>query len=290
MLEQADVASETDFSAEPPFLCLPGDPACGCVVICDHATNLVPRAYGTLGMPDDQMTRHIAYDIGAARVTTRLCELLGAPAVLANYSRLLIDPNRGEDDPTLVMRLSDGAIVPGNARVDSAEIERRRTLYYEPYHAAIDSAIDAALATGRVPVIVSIHTFTESWRGRSRPWDAGILWDKDPRLARPLIDGLSREAGLVVGDNQPYNGKLTGDCMYKHGTGRGLAHALVEIRQDLVRPPDGQREWADRLARVMAPLLGAGDAADKLHTIKYFGSWTDDPAPREGDGPHSEEG
>ncbi len=290
MLEQADAASETDLPAEPPFVCLPGDPACGCVVVCDHATNLIPRAYGTLGMPADQMVRHIAYDIGAAGVSTRLAEYLGASAVLCNYSRLLIDPNRGEDDPTLVMRLSDGAVVPGNAKIADAEIERRLALYYQPYHAAIESAIDAALATGRVPVIVSIHTFTESWRGRARPWDAGILWDKDPRLARPLIDGLSEDASLMVGDNQPYTGKLKGDCLYKHGTKRGLAHALVEIRQDLVSDENGQEEWADRLGRVMEPLLGASDAADTLHTIKYFGSWNDDPASYDEDGPHSKEG
>ena len=284
MLEQADIAGETEFSAGPPFLCLPGDPACGCLVICDHATNLIPRSYGTLGMPDDQMERHIGYDIGAAGITTRLCERLGAPGVLANYSRLLIDPNRGEDDPTLVMRLSDGAVVPGNANIDSAEIERRRVLYYEPYHAAIDAAIDAGLETGRIPVILSIHTFTHNWRGRSRPWEAGILWDKDPRLALPLIEGLSRETGLTIGDNQPYTGKLKNDCLNKHGTKRGLAHAVVEVRQDLLRDAGGQEEWGDRLARALVPLLEAPDAADKLHSIKYFGSWTDDPASGEGDG------
>lgn len=229
-------------------------------------------------MPDDQMGRHIAYDIGAAGVTARLCERLGAPGVLANFSRLLIDPNRGEDDPTLVMRLSDGAVVPGNANIDNAEIEQRRALYYDPYHAAIDTAIDTGLATSRPPVVLSVHTFTESWRGKPRPWDAGILWDKDPRLARPLMDGLSDEADLTIGDNEPYSGKLKNDCLYKHGTRRGLAHALVEIRQDLVRHPDGQEEWGDRLARTMAQLLEAPDAADMLHTIKYYGSWTDDPA------------
>ena len=283
MLEQADITGETEITAEPPFLCVPGDPARGCVVICDHATNLMPQAYRNLDMPDDQMGRHIAYDIGAAGVTARLCEHLGAPGVLANFSRLLIDPNRGEDDPTLVMRLSDGAVVPGNASIDSAEIDRRRALYYDPYHAAVDAAIDAGLATGRPPVILSVHTFTESWRGRPRPWDAGILWDKDPRLARPLIDGLAGEAGLIIGDNEPYTGKLKNDCLYKHGTARGLAHALVEIRQDLVRHRQGQREWGDRLARTVAPLLEASEATDALHTVKYYGSWTDDPASGAGD-------
>lgn len=260
------------------------------MLICDHATNLIPRAYGGLGVQADQLERHIGYDIGAAGVTTRLAGHLGAPAVLSNFSRLLIDPNRGEHDPTLVMRLSDGTVVPGNARIDQPEIKRRKAHYYDPYHAAIEAAIEACLAAERVPVILSIHTFTESWRERPRPWQAGILWDKDPRLAVPLIDGLRLDSDLAIGDNQPYTGKLKGDCLNKHGTMRGLAHALVEIRQDLVRDEKGQEEWADRIAGVMEPLLAASDTAASLHTIEHFGSWTDEPA-LNGDGePHSKEG
>lgn len=279
MLEQADISSETEPADEPPFLRLPGDPACGCLLICDHAVNRVPEEYDGLGMDAAQMQRHIAYDIGAAGVTTMLSELMRAPAVLANFSRLLIDPNRGEDDPTLVMRLSDGAVVPGNADVDAAEIERRRRLYYEPYHKAVDAAVDEALATDRVPVLLSIHTFTDSWRGRARAWDAGILWDRDPRLARPLIDVLARDPSLHVGDNEPYTGKLLGDCMYRHGTERGLANALVEIRQDLVRERSGQEEWAARLARAMEEILTAPGVGDTLHKIEFFGSWSEAPSP-----------
>ena len=128
--------------------------------------------------------RHIAYDIGAASVTRALAEALGAPAVMTRYSRLLIDPNRGRDDPTLIMRLSDGAIVPGNRRLDEAERERRLRLYYEPYHRAIDAVIDRCLATGVTPVLLSIHSFTESWKDRPRPWHVGVLWDGD-RAAGP---------------------------------------------------------------------------------------------------------
>lgn len=278
MLEQVDSAGAVEPGEEAPYLHLPGDPACGCVLICDHAANRVPRELDGLGMPPEQMRRHIAYDIGAAGVTRALSQTLGAPAVLANFSRLVIDPNRGEDDPTLVMRLSDGAVVPGNADVDAGEIARRRELYYAPYHAAIDEAIDAAIAAGRPPAILSIHSFTEAWRGRPRPWEAGILWDRDPRLARPLIDTLAREPGLTVGENEPYSGKLKGDCLYRHGTRRGLAHALVEIRQDLIREADGQAQWAARLARAMQELLDAPDAKEELHAIRFFGSWTDAPS------------
>lgn len=274
MLEQANIAKQESADEEAPYFLLPGDMGCGCVVICDHAFNRVPAAYNGLGMDPAQMQRHIAYDPGAAGVTAGLSELLGAPAALANFSRLLIDPNRAADDPTLVMRLSDGAVIAGNAQIDDEEVARRRTLYYDPYHAAINTLLDETVASGRIPVIVSIHTFTESWRGRPRPWHAAILWDKDPRLARPLIEGLAEERELLVGDNEPYTGKLFGDTMYKHGTHRGLAHALVEIRQDLVREAPGQQQWAERLARVIKPLLG-GAPDNPLHKIEFFGSFTD---------------
>lgn len=274
MLDQTNISEAEAAHAEPPYLTLPGDTSLGCVLVCDHASNRVPEEYANLGMPDDQMERHIAYDPGAAGVTERLSRQIGAPAVLANFSRLLIDPNRGEDDPTLVMRLSDGAVVPGNATVGADEIERRKALYYDPYHRAVDAALDRSIAAGKVPAILSIHTFTESWRGRPRPWHAAILWDKDPRLAKPLISALSTDTSLLVGDNEPYTGILYGDCMYRHATRRGLAHALVEIRQDLVRHEAGQEEWAHRLAEVMRDLLDAGDRHN-LHKIEYFGSWTD---------------
>lgn len=277
MLEQADIAAAAESGEETPYLRLPGDPARGCVLICDHAANRVPDGLGGLGLPPEEMRRHIAYDIGAAGVTRELSKILGAPAVLANFSRLVIDPNRGADDPTLVMRLSDGAVVPGNARIGAKEIARRKALYYDPYHAAVDTALDAAIAAGRAPVILSVHSFTEAWRGRPRPWDAGILWDRDPRLARPLIEALAREPGLTIGENEPYSGKLKGDCLYRHGTRRGLAHALVEIRQDLIREAEGQAQWAARLARAMETLLEAPDAAEALHTISFYGSWTDAP-------------
>ncbi|GAB4235412.1 MAG: N-formylglutamate amidohydrolase [Methyloligellaceae bacterium] len=245
------------------------------MLICDHATNRVPEGYGDLGVGAEQLSRHIGYDIGAAGVTERLSALLGAPAILSNFTRLFIDPNRGEDDPTLVMQLSDGAVVPGNAGISAEEIERRLAHFYAPYHAAIDAAIDEALEAGRPPVLLSIHTFTENWKGVGRPWHAGILWDKDPRLAVPLIEALSRDPALHVGDNEPYRGALRGDCMYKHGTRRGLAHALVEIRQDLVATEQGQAAWAERLAQVMRPFLNEETAPPGLHEIRHFGSHTD---------------
>src|SRR5271165_4760027 len=146
----------------------------GVLFICDHASNAVPEGYGALGLPPAEFERHIAYDIGAAAVTRRLAELIGAPAILSRFSRLLIDPNRGADDPTLVMRLSDGAIIPGNAAISEAEIERRLALYWRPYRDAISQSVEAMMKSGRIPAILSIHSFTPTWRGSPRPWEVGV--------------------------------------------------------------------------------------------------------------------
>jgi predicted N-formylglutamate amidohydrolase len=241
------------------FRVLPGRADAGLIVLCDHASNAMPPEYGTLGLPPAELERHIGYDIGAEGVTRVIAEAFGAPAVLSRFSRLLIDPNRGADDPTLIMRLSDGAIVPGNRHVDAAERARRIDRFYNPYHGAIERVIAACLATRVAPAILSIHSFTEAWKGTPRPWHVGILWDRDPRLARPLIAGLSAVPGLVVGDNQPYKGALQGDCMWQHATARGLVHALVEVRQDLIRTVAGQIEWGERLVAIVDSLRGNPD-------------------------------
>lgn len=241
------------------FTILPGRADGRLLLLCDHAGNAFPPEYGTLGLPDSQLKRHIAYDIGAAEVTRRLSEALGAPAVMTRYSRLLIDPNRGEDDPTLIMRLSDGAIVPGNREITPEEREKRLRLYYRPYHEAIDAVLDRFLAAGAIPAILSVHSFTESWKGTSRPWHAGVLWGEDARLAEPLLAALSAEDDLIVGANEPYEGQLVGDTLWQHGTRRGFAHAIIEIRQDLIRDEKGQAAWADRLVRIMRDLLATND-------------------------------
>ena len=221
----------------------------GLILLCDHARNAVPPEICDLGLPPEDMGRHIAWDVGARGVTLGLAAWLGAGAVLSTFSRLVIDPNRGEDDPTLVMRLYDGSIIPGNRNVDQAEIERRKNAYHRPYHAAIRAAIDEIVAMGLTPVLVSIHSFTPQFKGRAwRPWHIALLWDRDDRLLRPLLARLRAEEDLVVGDNEPYTGRLHGDCMWTHGTARGLPHVLIEIRNDLIETPDDQANWAARLA------------------------------------------
>ncbi len=258
---------------------LDGDLAIGLLILVDHASNLIPSEYGGLGLPEAELRRHIAYDIGAAPLARELSERLNAPAILTRFSRLIIDPNRGEDDPTLLMQLSDGAIVPGNRSLDLAERERRLNRFHRPYHAAIERLIDGTLRTGVPPILLSIHSYTPDWKGTRRPWHAGILWDRDPRLARLLIDRLYAEHGLRIGDNEPYLGSLKNDTMYRHGTGRGLAHALLEVRNDLIETPAGVQEWADRLE----PILGEAIAEPALHVVRHFGSESDDDATRQGE-------
>mgnify|MGYP001225714241 CR=1 FL=1 len=262
-------------AAAETFTVLAGRADAGLIILCDHADNAFPPGYGTLGLPAEQLRRHIAYDIGAAELTRQLSHALGVPAVMTRYSRLLIDPNRGRDDPTLIMRLSDGAIVPGNRHLDEAERAKRIRLYYDPYHRAVSDTIDRCMASGVAPALLSIHSFTESWKGVARPWHAGILWDNDPRLAQPLLDALYAEGDLIVGDNQPYTGKLHGDTMWQHGTERGLAHAIVEIRQDLIRDLAGQTAWAERMARLMRTLLARPDLQLSFRAPARYGSQTD---------------
>jgi predicted N-formylglutamate amidohydrolase len=245
--------------SDDAFTILPGRADAGLVLVCDHASNTLPSDYGTLGLDPAQLQRHIAYDIGAAAVTCRIAAELGVPAVLSRYSRLLIDPNRGEDDPTLVMRLSDGAIVPGNRHIDQAERSRRLARYHRPYHEAIGRVLDRCTATGLAPALLAIHSFTESWKGVPRPWAASILWEKDRRLAVPLLDALWAEQELMIGENEPYPGQYEGDTMWRHGTCRGLPHAIIEIRQDLIRDTVGQHAWSDRLARILRGLPASAD-------------------------------
>jgi predicted N-formylglutamate amidohydrolase len=228
------------------------------LLLCDHATNIIPEAVagGDLGLPQEEMGRHIAYDLGARGVTLELARLLDAPAILTRFSRLVIDPNRGEDDPTLVMRLYDGTIIPANRHLTETERARRLAAYHRPYHQAIDRELDRMLAAGQSPSLIAIHSFTPRLVGRMpRPWHVGILWHHDGRIAVPLMERLRREPGLCVGDNQPYTGQLEGDTMSQHGTGRGLPHVLIELRHDLIQTPETERLWAARLAPILEKVL-----------------------------------
>lgn len=228
------------------------------LILCDHATNRVPEWVngGDLGISPSDMSRHIAYDVGAAGVAIRLAERLGAPAVLSNFSRLVIDPNRGEDDPTLVMQLYDGTIIPANRGIGAEAIDERRERCYAPYHRAVSELAARHADT----VIISVHSFTPQFRGRPiRPWHCGLLFADDSRLSLPLIDLLRQEPGLVVGSNQPYSGHLAGDTIDRHAITTGRQNTLIEIRNDLIETDAGQTEWADRFARLLPEALTAAE-------------------------------
>lgn len=237
-----------------PFTIIGNDRPSRWMITCDHASNHVPQpvSNGDLGLPATDMGRHIAYDIGAAGITRHLADLMNAPAILSEFSRLVIDPNRGEDDPTLMMRLYDGTIIPANRYADHAEIEFRLNTYYRPYHAAFADL--AAQHDDRV--ICAVHSFTPRLNSRApRPWHIGILFADDDRLARPLISLLQKEPDLDVGINQPYLGHLPGDAVDRHALQRGRPNALLELRQDLIETPQQQLEWAERLAPILKQAL-----------------------------------
>jgi predicted N-formylglutamate amidohydrolase len=225
------------------------------VVTCDHASNAVPDwvAEGDLGLPPWDMARHIAYDVGAAGLARALARHLDSPAILARFSRLVIDPNRGEDDPTLVMRLYDGSVIPANRRLGPEEIAARLDGLYRPYHGAVE-----ALLAGRPdPVILAIHSFTPQLKGRApRPWQVAVLHSHlDQRLARPVLARLGAEEDLCVGDNEPYSGHLPGDSVDRHALRPGRLNVLIELRNDLIATPEDQESWAARLAPILAASL-----------------------------------
>lgn len=229
------------------------------LITCDHASNVVPPSVGggTLGLSDVDMGRHIAYDIGAAGVTRALADALNAPAILSNFSRMVIDPNRGLDDPTLLMKLYDGSVIPANAKADAAEKAGRADAFYTPYHAAY-----AELAARQDDtVIIAMHSFTPRLNGRTRrPWHIGILHEFDNRLSDPLLALLRHEPDLCVGDNEPYAGHLPGDAIDRHALQTGRANALIEVCNDLIETPQQQVAWANRLAPILTNALTRMDA------------------------------
>ena len=232
------------------------------LLVCDHASNRVPAALGMLGLPAARFAEHIAVDIGAAAATRLLAPMLAASAILAGYSRLVIDCNRVPDDPSSIPAESDGVAIPGNRNLGPAAREQRFDAIFAPYHEAIDRGLAAVAG---VPALISVHSFTPIMQGFARPWHVGILWDDDPRIAAPLLAALGEEAELVVGDNLPYSAREPrGYTVSYHAHQRGLPHVAVELRQDLVADDAGARQWADRLARALKPIL----ADPTLYAVK----------------------
>ncbi|HYG86184.1 MAG TPA: N-formylglutamate amidohydrolase [Azospirillum sp.] len=256
---------------EPPAVrVLNSDGSAPFLLVCDHASCAIPRELGTLGLPPEQLVRHIAWDIGVAELTQLLSSRFDAPAVLSGYSRLVIDPNRALEDPTLIPVVSDGVVVPGNRALDAEGVRRRVDALYRPYHDTIATMIASLCDRDDqgwvVPAIVSIHSFTPVMRGAARPWHVGVLWDRDPRIPLPLIERLRADGRWVVGDNEPYSGRNTlGGTIEAHATPAGLPNVLIEVRQDLIEDSEGVARWAQVLGDALAPIL----APPSLYRIEH---------------------
>jgi len=256
MTETPDIEQPGDTPS--PYTVINHNGGAPVLILCDHASRHIPPAYHGLGLPPRQLTRHIAWDIGAGEVSRRLAGLLDAPAVLCGTSRLVIDCNRPFSADGSIPRHSDGVVIPGNSRLDQAERQRRIERYFQPYHDEIARRIQVHLRNGAPLALVSIHSFTPVMDGFERPWHVGLLWDKDDRLAAPLIQKLRRDADLCVGENKPYDGSdPPGYALHVHAAGNALPIAVFEIRQDLIGTEQGAGRWADILASALRPVLAA---------------------------------
>jgi len=244
LLSSSDMAPvhETNAAGASPFL-----------FTCDHYGRLLPQKLGQLGLPEHELLRHIAYDIGIAGVAEQLSGLVDAHLVAQRYSRLVIDCNRPPEAASSIPRLSEATIIPGNEALAIEAIALRRREIFDPYHQRIDAIIDQRLAQRRPTVLVSLHSFTPVYAGVARPWHIGTLYHRDRTLPPLLLRALRAEGDLVVGDNEPYAVSDTTDYTIPvHGEARGLINTGIEIRQDLIADPSGQQQWAERLARILA--------------------------------------
>jgi predicted N-formylglutamate amidohydrolase len=225
---------------------------------CDHAGRAIPRRLGRLGLPEAEIRRHIAWDIGIGAVGWRLSRLLDAACIRQAYSRLVIDCNRDPAVPSSIPEISETTEIPGNRGVSAVARAARIAAVFQPYHDRIAAALDRRSAAGRATALVALHSFTPVFKGVARPWHAAVLFNRDPRLARALAALLRAEGGLVIGENEPY--AVSDETDYTvpvHGERRGLPYVEIEIRQDLIADPAGQALWAERLARLLPRAFGA---------------------------------
>ena len=233
------------------------------ILICDHASNFLPPQYKNLGLQIEQLNRHIGWDIGAAEITRVVSHTINAPAILCGTSRLLIDTNRSPDDNYCIPEISDNTIIPGNKNVTKSARIKRIKQYFWTYHNAISLVIKNHKKKyshpENLPIIFSVHTFTpnlSSQKTGERRWHVGILWNRDQRVAQPLIELLKNHPdNFIVGDNQPYSGKEYFYSLDYHGGNTGLPHCAIEIRQDLVETADGAIYWAKIISKLLKEIL-----------------------------------
>jgi predicted N-formylglutamate amidohydrolase len=235
------------------------------VLLCEHASNHIPPRYAGLGLPPAALARHIAYDIGAAEVARHLAARLDAVLVLSGYSRLLIDCNRPLDAPSSIPAVSEATVIPGNRDLSPAERAERDRLYFAPFRARAAALLESRLAAGRPTALIGIHSFTPVFLGVRRPWHVGVLYRHAHRLAAALRQGFTADPALIVGVNEPYRVTAEGDYTVPWlGEARGIATALIELRQDLIGAPPGAAAWAERLAAMLARLAGETPALARL--------------------------
>jgi predicted N-formylglutamate amidohydrolase len=237
-----------------PFTVFHRDATTPVLFLCDHASRVVPRSLDNLGLPDAELSRHIGWDIGAAAVALLLAEAFKARLVTSGYSRLVIDCNRRPGYPSSIPPISDGTVVPGNRELSDADRATRAEACFWPYHRAVDAQIAELMALGTRPAMVVIHSFTPRMNDVERPWQLGVLWDEDPRLALPLLEYFSRQSAVTVGDNEPYSGRDDQEyTIGAHAVPNDLPRVSIEIRQDLIGSEAGIRHWAG----VLQPALAA---------------------------------
>jgi predicted N-formylglutamate amidohydrolase len=225
------------------------------LIIVDHGSARIPRSLGSLGLPESELQRHVAWDIGALAVARRVAAALDAPLIAQNYSRLVIDCNRDPSVPSSIPLVAEHSSVPGNAGLTPDAIDARRQAIFWPYHDRLKNLIDERMDAGRATILVSQHTMTDLFKGERRPMHAAILYNRDRRFAGRVLDALRADPALIVADNEPYFvSDATDYTIPVHGEARGLLHVEIEIRQDLVTTGAGQEEWA---ARITAALRSA---------------------------------
>lgn len=240
----------------PPVTVLNAEGASAFLIVADHAGNTFPRSVNRLGVSEADRSRHIAWDIGIAGVCRTLAERLDAPLIQQNYSRLIIDCNRAPGTPSSIPEISEATSVPGNAGLSPEAKAAREREIFQPYHARIAAELDRREQAGKRAVLIAMHSFTPVYLGEARPWHAGMLYNRDARLAGRVLETLRRETGLCVGDNEPYRvSDATDYTIPVHGERRGLLHVGIEIRQDLITEPEGQQAWAGRMAHALQAAL-----------------------------------
>ncbi|MES9871543.1 MAG: N-formylglutamate amidohydrolase [Candidatus Sedimenticola sp. PURPLELP] len=260
------MSQATELNATSSPLLLPGDPPAwellngdsdnGMVILCDHARNLIPTALDSLGLDKDQFDNHIAYDIGAEDTARRLADLFRCRLFISGYSRLVIDLNRHPGDGSSIPEVSDDIEITGNRGLTTEEIICRENELFWAYHNRVSQELQQIASAGLTPLILSLHSFTPTYRGYRRPWHVGVLWDRDQRISAPLLQRLSALPDICAGDNEPYHARSPlGYTMEVHCEHNGFPHVLLELRQDLIESREGACHWGEFIHRHLSAVL-----------------------------------